>query len=60
MEESEEGGFTAKALAVSIYTESETMERLRAAVRGAVKCYFDDDLQCLIRLHMVKEEVFAG
>jgi len=60
VEESEEGGFTAKALGVSIYTESETMEGLRIAVKDAVKCHFDDDIQRIIRLHMVKEEVFAA
>ncbi len=60
VEESEEARFTAKALGVSIFTESETMEGLRIAVRDAVKCHFDDDPQRIIRLHMVKEEVFAA
>lgn len=60
VEESEEGGYTAKALGVSIYTESETMEGLRIAVKDAVKCHFDDEIQRIIRLHMVKEEVFTA
>ena len=60
VEESEEGGYTAKALGVSIYTESETMEGLRIAVKDSVKCHFDDEIQRIIRLHMVKEEVFTA
>ena len=60
VEESEEGGFTAKALGVSIYTEVEHLEDLKAAVTDAVKCHFDDAQQRIIRLHIVKEEVFAA
>ena len=60
VEESEEGGFNAKALGVSIFSEADTMEDLRKFVVDAVKCHFDDELQRIIRLHMVKEEVFAA
>lgn len=60
VEESEEGGFIAKGLGVSIYTESDTMEGLRIAVKDAVKCHFDDDLKRIIRLHVVRDEVFAA
>lgn len=60
VEESEEGGLTAKALGVSIFTEAENLDELRTAVKDAVKCHFDDSIQRIIRLHMVKEEVFAA
>lgn len=60
VEESNEGGFTAKALGFSIFTEADTIEELREAVKDAVKCHFDDDVQRVIRLHWVKEEVFAA
>ena len=50
---------TAKALGVSIFTEAENLDELRDAVKDAVKCHFDDNIQRIIRLHMVKEEVFA-
>ncbi len=59
-EESDEGGFIARALGVSIFTEAETFNELKDAVKDAVKCHFDDDKQRIIRLHMVKEEVFAA
>ena len=60
VEESDEGGLTAKALGFSIYTEAETLEELRNAVKDAVHCHFDDDKKRLIRLHIVKEEVIAA
>ena len=60
VEESEEGGLTAKALGVSIFTEAESLEELRTSVKEAVKCHFDDDIQRVVRLHVVKEEVFAA
>ena len=60
VEESDEGGFIAKGIGVSIYTEADTMEELRVAVKDAVKCHFEDNRPKLIRLHMVKEEVFAA
>ncbi len=59
VKESEEGRLTAKALGVSIFTEAENLEDLRSALKDAVKCHFDDNIQHVIRLHMVKEEVFA-
>ena len=43
VEESEGGGYLAKGLGVSIYTEADTLEELRFAVKDAVSCHFDDD-----------------
>ena len=62
VEESLEGGYTAKGLGVSIFTEAETLEELRDAVKDAVHCHYDDlELRPrLIRLHVVKQEVFAA
>lgn len=60
VEESENGGYIAKGLGVSIFTEADTIELLRAAVKEAVHCHYDDNKARLIRLHVVKEEVFAA
>ena len=60
VEESEEGGLIAKALGVSIITQAETIEELKNEIKDAVKCHFDDNQQRIIRLHQVKEEVFAA
>ena len=37
-----EGGFTARAIGHSIFTEAETMEELRQNVRDAVHCHFEE------------------
>ena len=60
VEESDEGGLIAKGLGVSIYTEAETIEELRIAVKDAVYCHFDDNKKRIIRLHIVREEVIAA
>lgn len=60
VEESAEGGYEAKALGYSIYTEAEDMDELRDAVRDAVRCHFEEgEMPRVIRLHMVKDEVLA-
>jgi len=59
VEESTDGGFTAKALGHSIFTESETFEGLKPAITEAVFCHFEDKLPKIVRLHYVREEVFA-
>ena len=60
VEESPEGGFIAKALGVSIFSEADTMEQLRTEVVDAVRCHFDDEKKRIIRLHIVREEVIAA
>jgi hypothetical protein len=61
IEESVEGGFTARALGESIFTEAETLDTLRQQVRDAVNCHFDDGkAPKVIRLHFVRDEVLAG
>jgi hypothetical protein len=60
VEEGAEGGYIAKALGVSIFTEAENIPDLKEAIKDAVKCHFDDDRQRIIRMHVVKEEVFAA
>ena len=61
VEESPEGGYEARALGHAIFTQAEKLEDLRAMVRDAVRCHFDDAARPrLIRLHMVKDEVIAA
>ena len=60
VEEAPEGGYTAQALGYSIYTEADTWDQLKEAVRDAVLCHFEEDHQpTLLRLHAVREEVMA-
>jgi len=59
VKESEEGGFIASGLNYSIFTDGETLEELKNNIKEAVLCHFDDDESKIIRLHLVKEEVFS-
>ncbi|MCH8089552.1 MAG: 2-oxoisovalerate dehydrogenase [Chloroflexi bacterium] len=56
--ESPEGGYEARSLGYSIYTQAETMEELKEVLRDAVRCHFDEGATPkLIRIHLVKDEV---
>ena len=58
IEESPEGGHEARALGHPIFTEADGMEELKAMLRDAVRCHFDDaERPRVIRLHLVKDEV---
>jgi predicted RNase H-like HicB family nuclease len=60
-EDEVDGGYTASALGVGIHTQGETLEELRANVKEAVDCYFDETMVApkMIRLHFVRDEVLA-
>jgi len=58
--EAPEGGFTARALGESIFTEADSLDELRDCIREAVQCHFEDkDRPKLIRIHYVREEILA-
>ena len=60
IEESKEGGFEARSLGYSIFTEAEDMASLKKEIKDAVICHFEKEaIPKLIRLHMVKDEVLA-
>ncbi len=60
VQESPEGGYEARALSESIFTQAETLEELRQMVRDAIDCHFDPtDRPSLVRLHFVRDEVIA-
>jgi predicted RNase H-like HicB family nuclease len=50
IENSDEGGYTAKALGYSIFTEGETLEELKGNIRDAVKCHFDERIALVSRV----------
>jgi hypothetical protein len=60
VEESPEGGYEAKALGHSIFTEADTYEDLKQMVQDAVSCHFEpENRPRIVRLHLVKEETLA-
>jgi len=61
VEEAPDGGYTARALGESIFTEADSWDELKTAIRDAVRCHFDEDRRpSIVRLHMVREEVLAA
>ena len=57
-----DGGLTARALGHSIFTQADTAEELREAVRDAVRCHFPDEATRpkIIRLHHIRDELIAA
>lgn len=61
VDRSPEGGYEARALEHSIFTDGDDLEQLKANVREAVAAHFEADrMPKVIRLHMVKEIVIAA
>ncbi len=60
-EDEVDGGYTANALGYGIHTQGDTLEELRAMVKDAVNCYFDETTEApkIIRLHFVRDEVLV-
>lgn len=60
VEESPEGGLSARALGASIFTEADSWEELEKNVREATTCHFDEaEAPKLLRLHFVRDQVIA-
>ena len=56
--QSPEGGYEARALGYSIFTEADDWEHLKEMMRDAVLCHFDEgEAPRSIRIHLVQEEV---
>jgi hypothetical protein len=61
VEQAPEGGFTARAVGESIFTEADDLSQLHERAREAVRCHFDEGkAPKLIRLHYVRDEVIAA
>lgn len=60
IEEAPEGGYTARVLGYSIFTQAESLEELRNEIVDAVEAHFDEaERPKLARLHFVRDEVLA-
>ncbi|MCE2487299.1 MAG: hypothetical protein J4F42_17425 [Desulfurellaceae bacterium] len=58
--EAVEGGYNARALGYSIFTQGDDWDDLKDMVKDAVLCHFDKDaVPRVIRLHLIKEEAIA-
>ena len=60
VEEAPEGGYTARALGASIFTEADSLADLHGQVRDAVHCHFEEsERPSIIRLHFGREELIG-
>ena len=58
--EADEGGYNARALGHSIFTQGDDWADLKEMVKDATRCHFDDEcMPRMIRLHLVKDELMA-
>ena len=61
VEDTLEGGFMARALDSSIFTDADNLDDLQFKAREAVDCHFEPkDKPKMIGLHFVREEVIAA
>ncbi len=62
VEDDPDGGYTARALTESIFTQADDIETLREMIRDAVHCHFPNEQNRpkIIWLHIVRDEVIAS
>lgn len=62
VEDDPDGGYTARALGESIFTQADDIESLRDVVHDAVHCHFLDEQNRpeVIHLHIGRDQVFAS
>ena len=61
IEEDPEGGYTARALGESIFTEGDSEDELKQNVIDALRCHYDDEsnIPRVIRLHYVRDQIIT-
>ncbi|HAQ19900.1 MAG TPA: 2-oxoisovalerate dehydrogenase [Prolixibacteraceae bacterium] len=60
VEESQDGGYFARAVNHSIFTQGDTIPELKTMISDAVRCHFEmADMPMLIHLHVTHEEIFT-
>lgn len=58
--EADGGGYSARALGYSIFTQGEDWDDLKAMAKDAVLCHFEkDSVPRVIRLHFIRDEAIA-
>ncbi len=63
-EDEMDGGYIARALGHSIFTQGETLDELKQNVVEAVHAHFfdapEDSKPSMVRLHIVRDEILAA
>jgi hypothetical protein len=61
IEDAPEGGYTARALGESIFTEADDLDAMRANIREAVDCHYEpEEKPKVIHLYYARDEVLAA
>ena len=61
VEESQDGGYFARAANQSIVTQGETIEELRSMISDAVRCHFvEEEMPMYVHLHVTRESQHLG
>ena len=62
IEDDVDGGYIARALKESIFTQADDIDSLKEMLRDAVRCHFADEQTRpkIIRLHIIPDEVIAS
>lgn len=59
IEEAPEGGYAARALGYSIYTEADSWADLKTVIQDAIACHFEHpERPAMVRMHHVCDDVF--
>jgi predicted RNase H-like HicB family nuclease len=60
VEESQDGGYFARAVNHSIVTQGDTLDEVKANIGDAVRCHFDEgEMPRIIHLHVIYQVTFT-
>jgi predicted RNase H-like HicB family nuclease len=61
VKEAEEGGYVARAIGQSIFTEADSVEQLKLNIKDVLECHFENkhERPQIANLHFVKDEVLT-
>lgn len=58
VQESPEGGYEARALGCSIFTQADSIDELKTMIRDAVSCHFENDEKPSVIRLQIAEDLF--
>lgn len=61
IQEVPEGGYTARAIGQSIFTEAEDLQTLKENIKEVLECHFEHkaDRPSIVNLHFVRDEILT-
>ncbi len=59
VQELPDGGYTAKAIGESIFTQGDSLDELKENIRDAVDCHYEEGGPKCLHLHIVRDEILS-